>query len=184
MFQALRKKRAMNRAYKKTVDDYLAILFRGFPSGVVPSLRQRIDTLRLVRRGQAEGIDARACSVQVAVLLVRKILSALSKQERQVLARAFLQNDASNQAYKGFKYMFHVVEQLRISPALVSYLNTEVAGLLRGMPQQAIFNSWIEVQISGVIGELRERSREEAERNKDRYSMELEDQRAEERRAH
>ena len=28
--------------------------------------------------------------------------------------------------------MFQVVEQLNVSPALVSYLNTEVAGQLRG----------------------------------------------------
>jgi len=35
------------------------------------------------------------------------------------------------------------------------------------MSQQAIFNAWVEAQIGGVIGELRERSREEAERKKD-----------------
>ncbi|MGZ8417379.1 MAG: hypothetical protein ACXWVQ_10435 [Methyloceanibacter sp.] len=91
----------------------------------------------------------------------------MSNQERQELARAFLQNDASNPTYKGLKYLFHVVEQLSISPALVSYLNMEVAGQLRGMSQQAIFNAWVEAQIGGVIGELRERSREEAERKKD-----------------
>lgn len=167
MFHALLKRRAINRAYKRTVDDCLAVLFCGFPSGLLPSLGRRVDNSRLVRRGQAEGIDARACSVQVAVLLIRKILGALSKHEREELARAFLQNDASNSTYKGFKSMFYVVEQLSISPALVSYLNTEVAGQLRSMPQQAIFNSWIEAQIGGVIGELRERSREEAERKKD-----------------
>jgi hypothetical protein len=167
MFQALLKKRAINRAYKRTVDDCLAVLFCGFPGGLLPSLRQRVDNFRLVRRGQAEGTDARACSVQVAVLLIRKILGALSNQERQELARAFLQNDASNPTYKGLKYLFHVVEQLSISPALVSYLNMEVAGQLRGMSQQAIFNAWVEAQIGGVIGELRERSREEAERKKD-----------------
>ena len=167
MFHALLRKRAVNRAYKRTVDDCLTVLFCGFPSGLVPSRGRRVDNSRLVRRGRAEGTDARACSVQVAVLLIRKILRALSKQEREKLARAFLQNDASNPTYKGFKYMFYVVEQLSISPALVSYLNTEVAGQLRGMPQQAIFNSWVEAQIGGVIGELRERSREEAERKKD-----------------
>jgi len=166
MFQALLKRRAINRAYKRTVDDCLTVLFCGFPSGLLPSLG-RVDNSRLVRRGQAEGTDARACSVQVAVLLIRKILGALSKHEREELARAFLQNDASNSTYKGFKYMFYVVEQLSISPALVSYLNTEVAGQLRGIPQQAIFNAWVEAQIGGVIGVLRERSREEAERKKD-----------------
>ena len=161
------KKRATNRAYKRTVDDCLTVLFCGFPNGLLPSLRQRVGNLGLVRRGQAEGTDARACSVQVAVLLIRKIIGRLSKQERQELAQAFLQNDASNPTYKGFKYMFQVVEQLNVSPALVSYLNTEVAGQLRGMSQEAIFNSWVEAQIGGVIGQLRERSREEAERKRD-----------------
>jgi hypothetical protein len=140
MFQALLKKRAINRAYKRTVDDCLAVLFCGFPGGLFPSLRQRVDNFRLVRRGQAEGTDARACSVQVAVLLIRKILGALSNQERQELA-GFPQNDASNPTYKGLKYLFHVVEQLSISPALFP---TEhgVAGQLRGMSQQAIFNAY------------------------------------------
>jgi hypothetical protein len=95
------------------------------------------------------------------------IIGGLSKQDRQVLAQAFLQNDASNPTYKGFKYMFQVVEQLNVSPALVSYLNTEVAGQLRGMSQEAIYNSWIEAQIGGVMGRLRERCREEAEHKRD-----------------
>ena len=61
---------------------------------------------------------------------------------------------------------------LNVSPALVSYLNTEVAGQLRGMSQEAIFNSWVEAQIGGVIGQLRERSREEAERKRDLWQCE------------
>ena len=167
MFQALLKKRATNRAYKRAVDDCLSVLFCGFPNGLLPTLRRHVDVWGLVRRGQAEGTDVRACSVQVVVLLIRKIISPLSKHERQELARAFLQNDASNPTYKGFKYMFYVVDQLNVPPALVSYLNTEVAGQLRGMSQEAIFNSWVEAQIGGVIGQLRERSREEAERKRD-----------------
>jgi hypothetical protein len=59
--------------------------------------------------------------------------------------------------------MFQVVEELNVSPALVSYVNTEVAGQLGGMSQQAIFNSWVEAQIGGVMCQLRE----EAERNRD-----------------
>jgi hypothetical protein len=103
----------------------------------------------------------------VAVIFVRKIIGRLSKRERQELAQAFLQDDASNPTYKGFKYLLQVVEELNVSPALVSYVSTEVAGQLRGMPQGAIFNSWVEAQIGGVMGYLRERSREEAERKRD-----------------
>ena len=171
MFQALLKKRAdhraRNRAYKRTVDDCLTVLFGGFPNGMLSTLRQRFGNSGLVRRGQAEGTDARACSVQVAVLLIRRIIGHLSKGERQELAQAFLRNDTSNATYKGFKYMFHVVEQLDVSPALVSYLNSEVAGQLRGMSQEAIFNSWVEAQIGGVMDRLRERCLEEAERKRD-----------------
>ena len=166
MFQGLLKKRATNRAYKRAVDDCLSVLFGGFP-GLLPTLRRHVDIWGLVRRGQAEGTDVRACSVQVVVLLIRKIIGPLSKHERQELARAFLQNDASNPTYRGFKYMLQAVEQLNVAPALVSYVNTEVAGQLRGMSQEAIFNSWVEAQIGGVIGQLRERSREEAERKRD-----------------
>ena len=79
----------------------------------------------------------------------------------------FLENDAGNPTYKGFKYLLQVVEELNVSPALVSYVSTEVAGQLRGMPQGAIFNSWVEAQIGGMMGHLRERSREEAERKRD-----------------
>jgi hypothetical protein len=58
--------------------------------------------------------------------------------------------------------MFQVVEELNVSPAPVSYVNTEVAGQLRGMSQEAIFNSWVAAsQIGGVMGQLRERSKEE-----------------------
>jgi hypothetical protein len=167
MFQALLKKRAANRAYHRIVDDCLAVLFCGFRHGLLPSLRRQADISGLVRRGQAEGTSARACSVQVAVLLSRKIIAPLSAQERQKLAQAFLQSDASNPTYKGFKYMFQVVEQLHVPRGLVSYLNAEVAGQLRGMPQDAIFNSWVEAQIGGVIGQLRDQCLEEAERKRD-----------------
>jgi hypothetical protein len=167
MFQGLLTKRAINRSYKRTVDDYLTVLFCGFPSGLLPPIRQRVSNSSLVRRGQAEGTDARVCSVQVAILLIRKIIGHLSKQDRQELAHAFLQNDARNPTYKGFKYMFEIVEQLHVSPALVSYLNTEVAGQLNGLSQEAIFNSWVEAQIGGVIGKLRELCLEEAELKRD-----------------
>jgi hypothetical protein len=163
MFQALLTKRAINRSYKRTVDDCLTVLFCGFPKGLLPSLRQQVGDSSLVRRGQAEGTDARVCSVQVAILLIRKIIGHLSKQDRQELAQAFLQNDASNPTYKGFKYMFQVVEQFHIPRPLASYLNTEIAGQLRGMSQETIFNSWVDAQIGSVIGQLRERCLEEAE---------------------
>ena len=91
MFQVLLKKRATNRAYQRTVDDCLTVLLCGFPDGLLPSLRQRLGSSSLVRRGRAEGTDARACSMQVAVLLIRKIIGSLNKQERQELAQAFLQ---------------------------------------------------------------------------------------------
>ena len=162
MFQALLEKRATSRVYKRTVDECLTILFCGFPTSLPPSLSQRVRTSGLVRQGQVEGTNARACSVQVAVIFVRKIIGRLSKRERQELAQAFLQDDASNPTYKGFKYLFQVVEQLGVSPALVSYLNSEVAGQLRGMSQEAIFTSWVEAQIGGVISQLRERCLEEA----------------------
>jgi hypothetical protein len=105
--------------------------------------------------------------VQVAILLIRKIIGGLSNQDRQELAQAFLQNDANNPTYKGFKYMFQIAEQFHIPRPLASYLNTEIAGQLRGMSQEAIFNSWIEAQIGGVIGRLRERCLEEAERKRE-----------------
>ena len=167
MFQALHTKRATKRSYKRTVDDYLAVLFCGFPNSFLPSLRQRIGDSSLVRRGQVEGTDARVCSVQVAILLISKIIANLNKQDRLELAQAFLQNDASNPTYKGFKYMFQVVEQFHIPRPLASYLNTEIAGQLRGMSQEAIFNSWVEAQIGGVIGRLREHCLEEAEHKRE-----------------
>jgi hypothetical protein len=163
MFQTLLKKRAANRAYNRIVDDCLRVLFCGFPHDLLPRLRHQVGISSLVRRGQAEGTNARVCSVQVAVLLLRKVIDPLSKHERHELAQAFLHDDARNPTYKGFKRMLQVVEQLNVSPALVSYVKTEVAGHLRGMSQDAIFNSWVEAQIGGVMGQLRERSREEAD---------------------
>ena len=127
MFQALLTQRAIGRSYRRTVDDCLTVLFCGFPNSLLPSLRQRFRNSGLVRRGQAEGTDARVCSVQVAILLIRKIIGGLSNQDRPELAQAFLQNDASNPTYKGFKYMFHIVEQFHIPRPLASYLNTEMA---------------------------------------------------------
>jgi hypothetical protein len=136
-------------------------MFCGFPDGLLPLVKHRVDVSGPARRAQVEGIDARACSVQVAILLIREIIGRLSKQERRTVAQAFLQNDASNPTYKGFNQMFQVVRQLNVSPALVSYLTTEVAGHLRGMSQKAIFNLWVEGQIGGVMGRLREQSREQ-----------------------
>jgi hypothetical protein len=166
MFQALLNRRATDRAYKRAVEDCLSVLFCRFPNGLLPTLRLNVDMWGLVRRGQAAGTDVRACSVQVAVLVIRKIIGRLNNQERQELAQAFLQNDATNSTYKGFKCMFQVAQQFNVSPALVSYVKTEVAGQLRGMSQKAIFNSWVEAQIGGVMHQLRERSREEGEREK------------------
>jgi hypothetical protein len=166
MFQALLNRRATDRAYKRGVEDCLSVLFYGFPHGLQPTFRRNVDIWGLVRRGQAEGTDVRACSVQVAVLVIRKIIGRLNNQERQELAQAFLQKDATNPTYNGFKCMFKVVEQLNVSPALVSYVNTEVAGQLRGLSQEAIFNSWVEAQVGSVMHQLRERSREEGERER------------------
>jgi hypothetical protein len=42
-----------------------------------------------------------------------------------------------------------------------------VAGQLNGLSQEAIFNSWVEAQIGGVIGKLRELCLEEAELKRD-----------------
>jgi hypothetical protein len=167
IFQALRNKRAAKRAYERAVDDCLTVLFGGFPDGLLPLVKHRVDVSGLVRRGEIGGTDARACSVQVAVPLIRKVIGRLSQQERQTVAQAFLQNDASNPTYKGFDQMFRVVQQLNVSPALVSYLITEVAGQLRGMPQGAIFSSWVEAQIGGAMSQLRKQSREEAKRKED-----------------
>jgi hypothetical protein len=105
--------------------------------------------------------------VQIVVLVIRHIIGSLSKHERKKLARAFLQDDTSNPIYAGFKYMLRVMEEFGVSPALVSYVNTEVAGQLRGMSQEAIFNSWVEAQVGGVMCHLREQSSEEAERKRD-----------------
>jgi hypothetical protein len=128
MFQTLLKKRAANRAYNRIVDDCLRVLFCGFPHDLLPRLRHQVGISSLVRRGQAEGTNARVCSVQVAVLLLRKVIDPLSKHERHELAQAFLHDDARNPTYKGFKRMLQVVEQLNVSPALVSYVKTKVAG--------------------------------------------------------
>jgi hypothetical protein len=163
--QAVR--RAQSRAYREAVGDNLRLLFRGFPHGVLPSLRQRMGETGLVRRGHAEGTDARTCSVQVAVLLIRRIIGRLSVAERQELALAFLRNDAGNPMYQGFRHMFVVLEQLNVSPSLVSYVKSEVAGQLRGMSQQAIFNAWVDGQIGGVINQLREQCLKEAELKRD-----------------
>lgn len=166
MFQALLRKRAAYRAYQKRVDDCLAVLFWAFPGGL-PALRQQGGNSDLVRRALVEGIDARACSVQVAVVLTRKIIGSLSAQERRDLAEAFLRNDTSNPTFRGFKCMFQVAQQLEVAPALVSYLNTEVAGQVRGLSQQAIFGSWVDAQVDGVMGRLRERCLQEAEFRRD-----------------
>ncbi len=91
MLQGLLEKRATNRAYhreyQRTVDDCLTVLFRGFPEGSLPSLRQRVGSSGLVRRGEAEGTDVRACSVQVAVLLIRKLIGPLSNRNAKNSSR-------------------------------------------------------------------------------------------------
>jgi hypothetical protein len=166
MFEALLNRRATDRAYKRAVEDCLSVLFYRFPHGFLPALRLDVDMWGLVRRGQAAGTDVRACSVQLAVLVIRKIIGRLNNQERQELAQAFLRNDATNSTYKGFECMFQVAQQFNVSPALVSYVKTEVAGQLRGMSQKAIFNAWVEAQIAGVMHQMRERSREEGERER------------------
>ena len=162
IFQAVLDKRTANRAYKRAVDECLEVLFCRFPDGLLrPLVRDRLAVSSLVRQGRAAGTDVCDCSVQVVILLTRKMIRRLSTQERQALGQAFLQHDTSNPTYKGFNEMFHGVQHLNVSPALVSYLTTEVAGQLRGMSQEAIFNSWIEAQVDGAIGQLRERSRAE-----------------------
>lgn len=166
MFEGLLEKRAANRAYHRAyqdrVHDCLSVLFSGFPDGLLPALRQRVGISDIVRRSQAEGTDARTCAVQLTVLLIRKLIGALSERERHDLALAFLHNDTSNPTYKAFESLFWAVDRLDVSPALVSYLNVEVAGQLRGMSQQDIFGSWVGVQIGAAMGRLRERCLEEA----------------------
>lgn len=161
MFEALLEKRAHHRAYHKRVYDCLSVLFSGFPAGLLPALRQRVGNSRIVRRSLAEGIDARTCAVQLTVLLIRKLIGASSEGDRQDLALAFLHNDTRNPTYKGFERMFWVLYRLEVSPALVSYLKAEVAGQLRGMSQQDILGSWVELHVGRVMGQMREHCLEE-----------------------
>ena len=162
MFKALLENRAAYRAYNDAVEHCLAVLFYGFPEDALPSLRHRLSDAGFVRRARANGTQARICAVQVTILLIRRILDPLSSQERQDLARAFMRADASNPTYRGFRSMFRVVRLLQVPPALVSYFDAEVAGHLRGLPQNAIFNSWVEGRIDDVLGGLRERCLAEA----------------------
>jgi hypothetical protein len=163
MFEALLEKRAYHRAYQKRVYDCLSLLFSGFPAGLLPVLRQRVGSSRIARRSMTEGTDAHTCAVHLTVLIIRKLIGALREAERQDLAVAFLQNDTRNPTYKGFERMFRVLYRLDVSPALVSYLKTEVAGQLRGMSQQDILGSWVELQIGRVMVQIRERCLEEAD---------------------
>jgi hypothetical protein len=162
IFQALPSKRAAHRTYRGAVDDCITVLLCGFPDDLRSLVKHQVRISSLVRRGQVAGTDVRACAVQVVILLVRKMIGRLSKKERQIVAEAFLRNDATNPTYKGLNRMFQVVQRLNVSPALVSYLTAEVAGQLRGMSQEAIFTSWVETQIGGAIGQLRDQSIEEA----------------------
>jgi hypothetical protein len=50
MFQALLTKRAINRSYKRTVDDCLTVLFCGFPRGLLPSRRFESNPAGIGRR--------------------------------------------------------------------------------------------------------------------------------------
>ena len=97
MFQALLKKRATNRAYKRAVDDCLSVLFGGFP-GLLPTLRRHVDL------GQCGGGGEGRCSRLLGASggpVIRKY-RLLSKPERQT-RRGLLTGDASNPNYKGFK---------------------------------------------------------------------------------
>ena len=78
MFHAFLNKLAANQAYKRAVDDCLTVLFCGFPDGLLPSVKHQVDVSGLARRGQVGGTDARACSVQAVILLIRKIIGRLS----------------------------------------------------------------------------------------------------------
>src|SRR5262245_53273932 len=85
IFQALHDKRAAHRAYNSTVDDCITVLLSGFPDGL-SSVKHQVRISGIVRRGQVEGTDVRACAVQVAILLLRKLIGRLSKVERQAVA--------------------------------------------------------------------------------------------------
>ena len=108
-------KRANTRAYRRAVDEYLAVLLCGFSDRSLPSVRDRVAVSSLVRRGEATGIDVGACSVQVVIFLTRKMIGRLSKHERHDLAQAFLHNDGRNRTYRGFNKMLQVLRHFNVS---------------------------------------------------------------------
>ena len=155
------KKRADNREYKQTFEDCLLLLFHGFPDAL-PSLKRGVDLTGMMRSLQADGSNARESSVHAATMLIGPLLSSLIGAERQAALEAFEREDPNDPVYKGFNYMFDIVDWLRVKDPppnrwqlLVSRLSYEIGGQLRGMPRETIQARWIEAEVQKVADEYR-----------------------------
>jgi hypothetical protein len=162
MLRAFLKKRADNREYKQTFDDCLLLLFHGFPNAL-PSLKRGVDLTGMMRSSQAEGSTARESSVYAATMLIGPLVASLSGAERQAALEAFEREDPNDPVYKGFNYMFQIVDQLRVKDhepphrwqLLVSRLSYEIGGQLRGMPRETIHARWMEAEVQKVADQYR-----------------------------
>jgi hypothetical protein len=154
MLRTFLKKRADNREYEQTFDNCLLLLFRAFPDAM-PSLKRGVDLTDMMRSFRADGSNARESSVHAATMLIGPLLASLSGAERQAALEAFEREDPNDPIYKGFSYMFDIVNWLRvIDPPpnrwqlLVSRLRHEIDGQLRGMPRETIHARWMEAEVS------------------------------------
>ena len=157
MLRAFLKKRADNREYKRTFDDCLLLLFHAFPDAL-PSPKRGVDFTDMMWSLQADGSNARESSVRAATMLIGPLLASLSGAERQAALEAFEKEDPNDPIYKGFKYMFDIVNWLRvIDPPpnrwqlLVSRLSYEIGGQLRGMPRETIHARRMEAQVQKEV---------------------------------
>jgi hypothetical protein len=157
MLRAFLKKRADNREYEQTFDNCLLLLFHAFPDAL-PSLKRGVDLTDMMRSLQADCSNARESSVHAATMLIGPLLASLSGAERQAALEAFEREDPNDPIYKGFNYMFDIVNWLRlIDPPpnrwqlLVSRLSYEIGGQLRGMPRETIHARRMEAEVQKEV---------------------------------
>jgi hypothetical protein len=154
-FRAFLTELNTDREYQQTFDRSLALLFGGFPSDLLPSLKRRLDLENLMRSLRANGNTAQESAVYAATNLISMLIGTFSNAEREAALETLERHDdPNNPTYKGFHYMLQAVEQLRVKPALLSRISYEIVGGLWGMSPEVIQAWWSEAEVPKLLDEI------------------------------
>lgn len=153
MFKFL-KNLSTRKKYQQSVDDWISVLFCGFPEFNISYLKEKIDYAGLIQHGLNKGEKAAEVGLAAALLLFQKALADLSESERITALDAVIGNDGNNQIAIGLNFYSQITSQMvgkgDILPMTERLYQKQMLGVLRGCSPEELTSAWANEELKNV----------------------------------